>query len=240
MKWFPRITMFLSRQNEVVSHWYVPVENLRYSSTDFYNRIMQELEERRVPGLKCGRIIYNEGGFLDGKREYLRLRRERQIFDICAAPFGTSYFFSFRLIIRPVGTSIWELLLLVGLITGTYFGVGLKLGFSQAYVAAAILAMILCLLSPLIRIPVLTAFYEAFLRPETFYREDTRLMYLTTVEAVAKYVVEDVVRDKGKHLYKVYERTPVGGKVFSEEINKVQHLPVSPTLPGVHQSHVAD
>lgn len=45
------------------------------------------------------------------KREYLRVRRKEHLFDVCAAPFGTGFFFSWWL-----GESVgffWQLILLI-------------------------------------------------------------------------------------------------------------------------------
>lgn len=123
---------FFSPREEVIEHWYVPVDHFEFVTEDFYQMIEKELAARKVPGLEISRVELSEGGLLSDKREYLRLKRERLVFDICAAPFGTSYFFSFRFVELPLGIKPAELLLFllsVGIIfsilsqwLGTIFG----------------------------------------------------------------------------------------------------------------------
>ncbi len=54
-------------------------------------------------------IDFAEGGTLLSKREYLRMTHEQLVFDICAAPFGTAYFFSCRFAQIPAVVQPWEL-----------------------------------------------------------------------------------------------------------------------------------
>src|SRR5688572_16224054 len=103
------LAKFFLPKEEVHQHWYSPVDNFQYATADFYQRIESELAARKVPGLEISRVEFSEGGPLSVKREYLRLKRERFVFDICAAPFGTSYFFSFRLVELPLGIKPLEL-----------------------------------------------------------------------------------------------------------------------------------
>src|SRR5262245_21141810 len=85
----------------VVAHWDKLVENFQTSAQDFYASVERALEQRRIPGLKMARVVWNEGGVLSPRREYLRITGGRYSFDICAAPFGTGFFFSSWLVRRP-------------------------------------------------------------------------------------------------------------------------------------------
>ncbi len=38
--------------------------------------------------------MWKEGGVLSAKREYLRIQRGNLAFDVCTAPHGSGYFFS--------------------------------------------------------------------------------------------------------------------------------------------------
>ena len=49
----------------------------------------------------------------------------------------------------------------------------------------------------LIRTPVIGAIYEAWFRKESYYRVDTRLMYLEIVSGVVKRLAEDATAAKG-------------------------------------------
>ena len=188
---------FFSPKDEVHKHWYSAVDNFEFASNDFYQLIQTELATRQVPGLGMSRVEFSEGGLLSVKREYLRLQRERLVFDICAAPFGTSYFFSFRFVELPLGIKPAEILiLLVGI--ALIFGLLVKLfGFLLGCLAlVALLASGIWVMrnslvlglkdldASLMKTPVIGPLYEVFFRKETYYRQDTRLMYLTTVNSI--------------------------------------------------------
>ncbi|MFM7232369.1 MAG: hypothetical protein ACKO3S_10315 [bacterium] len=78
----------------VVSHWHKLIENFQTSPKDFYTSVELALDRRHVPGLKTSRVKWSEGGLLSPDREYLRVEGDRHTFDICAAPFGSGFFFS--------------------------------------------------------------------------------------------------------------------------------------------------
>ncbi|MBA4150148.1 MAG: hypothetical protein H0X66_18730 [Verrucomicrobia bacterium] len=225
---------FFSPKEEVYSQWYSSVDNFQFGTSEFYQMIEKELTARKVPGLEMSRIEFSEGGLLSNKREYLRLKRERLVFDICAAPFGTSYFFSFRSVQLPLGIKPMELLIfLIGLalvfgllakLLGTIYGLIALLAIigSSVYVMRNSLALELKDLdSSLLKTPVIGPLYEVFLRKETYYRQDTRQMYLTTVDAIARMLVEEVTAAKGIKLLKQYERKPPGGDMFQATIKRL-------------------
>lgn len=85
----------------VLSSWHKLIEDFGASSKTFYASVEDGLRRREIPGLKTQRIIWNEGGVLCPKREYLRMTDGRIAFDLCAAPFGTGFFFSWWLVKRP-------------------------------------------------------------------------------------------------------------------------------------------
>lgn len=78
----------------VVAHWHKLIENFQTSSKDFYTSVELALDQRRIPGLRVSRVKWSEGGVLSPDREYLRVSGDRHSFDMCAAPFGTGFFFS--------------------------------------------------------------------------------------------------------------------------------------------------
>ena len=114
---FENLKRFFFPKEQVLNHWYAPVDNFQFATADFYHMLEKQLTDRKVPGLTISRVELGEGGLLSAKREYLRLKRERLVFDICAAPFGTSYFFSFRFVELPLGIKAGEMLIfMVGLV----------------------------------------------------------------------------------------------------------------------------
>ncbi|WP_295794683.1 hypothetical protein [Mucilaginibacter sp.] len=68
---------------------------LQFSAQEFYTLVEQIMLSRQIPDVKMSRVNYNEAGMLSNKREYLRIERKEDIFDICAAPIGNGFFVSY-------------------------------------------------------------------------------------------------------------------------------------------------
>jgi len=81
----------------IISHWHHLLENYSESSQNFYSQLEQATKQKNIPDIKVSRIDYREGGIFSAKREYLRVKRKGLLFDICAAPFGNSFFISWWL-----------------------------------------------------------------------------------------------------------------------------------------------
>lgn len=218
---------FFSPRDEIIVHWIGFAESFQMPSSDFYDAVERELEAQKVPGLEKSRIEFAEGGLLSDRRVYLRMLRERLVFDVCAAPFGRNYVFSCRLVQLPLGIKPMELLIFL-ICVGLFFGLlakafGTVLGFisllamlgTGIYVARNSLALGLeDLDATLMKVPVIGPLYEVFLRKETYYRVDTRLMYLDTVSNVVKQLAEDVTSAKGVKLVRQYEQAPILGELY--------------------------
>jgi hypothetical protein len=225
---------FFKKKAEVLEHWIAFVEGFQLSSAEFYDSVEKELKARELPGMEMSRIEFGEGGVLSNKRLYLRMVRERLVFDVCAAPFGRSFFFSCRFAEIPAVVKLWQILLLViGLAVCANYSLlvlfkvyGLEalilwpLGWAfllvaSLYVMRNALAMGLEDLDrTLIQTPVIGAVYEAWIRKETYYRQDTRLMYLEIVSRVVKRLAEDAVAAKGVKLTSQYEQAPILGELY--------------------------
>ncbi len=241
---------FGPKKAEVLSHWYTPVPGFSASTNDFYAEVEKELREEKVPGLEMARVEFAEGGMLSEKRTYLRLTRERLVFDICAAPFGTSYFYSCRFAEIPSVVRLWELVALgLGLfffallsfdVFVRIFGLMAPFLWPVAFIAFIVLgiytmrnsvAMGLANLdATLIKTPVLGAVYEAWFRKETYYRQDTRLMYVTVVEGIVKKLVEEETAAKGVRLLKQHEYSPILRELYKERplaANETKGAPAS-------------
>lgn len=87
----------MARDTLAFSHWYHLNENLQQSSKEFYNQLTQAIQKRKLPKVSLSQIYHKEGGVVSAKREYLRVKREEYIFDICAAPYGNGFFVSWWL-----------------------------------------------------------------------------------------------------------------------------------------------
>ena|ERR1700722_14635619 len=225
---------FKSRKADVLSHWYTPVPSFSASTQEFYTSLEQELKAQEVPGLEISRVEFSEGGALSDKRQYLRLLRERLVFDICAAPFGTNYFFSCRFAEIPALVKLWQILVLAmglliylvlslfvcGKIFGRFSAVVWPLGNIALFATAiyllrnAVAMGLQDLDTKLLHLPVINAVYVRWFRRESYYRQDTRLMYLTVVEGVVKKLVEQETAAKGVKLLTQYEYAPILGELY--------------------------
>ncbi len=214
---------------EVLEHLYALVPNFNLPSQEFYASIEQELNDRKVPGLQTSRVEYAEGGILSDQRLYLHFERERLTFDICAAPFGSAYFFSCRYGEPARVVHLWQL---AALVMALLFGglvsfsmcvkiFGLMAPFVWPVACVAVLALAVYVMrnavamglkdldASLLQIPVLNAIYEAWFRRDSYYRQDTRRMYIDIIKEVVKRQIEEVTEAKGITLVKYNERSPI-------------------------------
>jgi hypothetical protein len=225
---------FKSKTADALNHWIAFVEGLHFPPAEFYERVEKELQTRQVPGMEMDRIEFSEGGVLSGKRLYLRMLRERLVFDVCAAPFGTSFFFSCRMTEIPLIVKPWQLLVLflgfsicfwisVSVLTKTFGVSGLFLCpiLWIVFIIVAVYTMrnsvamgLKDLDRTLIQTPVIGPIYEAWFRKESYYRLDTRLMYLEIVSDVVKHLAEDAVAAKGLKFTKQYEQGQILGELY--------------------------
>jgi uncharacterized membrane protein YbaN (DUF454 family) len=223
--------LWRSTKADVLSHWYSLVPGFNTSTKEFYEAVEKELKQLEVPGLEIFHVDFAEGGLLSSKREYLRMTRERLVFDVCAAPFGTSYFFSCRFAEIPAVIKLWQLfvvliaaLLIVGLIfklLGFILGVVVLLAglvFLIYTLRNAVAMGLKDLDATLIKSPVVGPIYENWFRKETYYRHDTRLMYCDTVNTVAKAKVEETTGAKGIKLVRFNEYSPIFGELYKPTI----------------------
>lgn len=82
------------RPKHLLHYWPELIDGMRFSTKDFYDRMDAALQTRSIPELNVSRVDIKEGGPMTPRREYLRLRRERLVFDICAMPFGSGFYVS--------------------------------------------------------------------------------------------------------------------------------------------------
>jgi hypothetical protein len=66
----------------------------------------------------------------------------------------------------------------------------------------------------LIKSPLVGSIYERWFRRETYYRQDTRLMYCDTVNAVVKAKVEEITGAKGIKLIRFNEFSPILAELY--------------------------
>ena len=213
----------LGKDANVISHWHHPIENFQTSTLEFYAAVEVALKPRRIPDYEVSRIDWREGGVLTARREYLRIRRGKLAFDLCAAPYGTGFFFSWWLAeLPPTHALLFAIgILIAGLVI---FGVCVaKLGIAGVFLGPVLIVGMIGLLSYLVRdgqlgteaedivlaIPVLGALYERIFKPSTYYKIDTALMFQSVVNSAVQDVVEQVMSSKGLRPLTELERKPI-------------------------------
>lgn len=196
----------MAQSVEVISHWHQSVDGLSTSALEYYAAVEKALREKDVAGLEIERVVANEGGILSAKREYVRVRYGRLMFDICGAPFGKDFFFSWWLIKRTPGfAALWGCSALVGIpvvALGFIATIGLFKGTLVALIVFAVGAAIVratfadgwsAIEDSILVMPVIGFLYGKFVKPVTYYSEDTRLMFEGTVHRVVLQVVSGVL-----------------------------------------------
>jgi hypothetical protein len=218
---------FRKKRGDELNHWIASAENFNYSPKTFYEELEKTLAERKIPDLTMDRVEFAEGGLLSAERTYLRMQRERLLFDVCAAPFGTGYFFSCRTVKLPVVVKLWHILVLCivlnslwagffklfGLIPGTGLWllllIALVLTLHNAATASAVSVDAL-----LTRIPVIGTIYEAWFKRDTYFRVDSRLMYLDLIPNLVQKLSETVTSANGVRLVRQYQTAPILGELY--------------------------
>jgi hypothetical protein len=226
-------TVKRANADEIDSHWCMLIESLQASPAEFYRRLNQVIIDRKIPGLEGGLVDWREGGPLSAKRLYFRLLRERIVIDICAAPFGTGFFVSWRLghvwlrlrflavfaliIAAAVALSAtinprnWEYILLRyqrELVYGAAIAV-LSVFCALVIMRAAVGAGLRDLDALLLHTPIVAGFYERFLRPVTYYRIDQAVMYQQAVHAAVMQVVDEMTEAQKLPRLSESERKPI-------------------------------
>ena len=196
----------MAQSVEVISHWHQSVEGLSTSTLEYYASVEKALRDKEVPELRIERTTVSESGILSAKREYLRVRYGRLMFDICGAPFGKDFFFSWWLVKRTPGfAALWGCLTLIGLpllVLAFIAGMGFLKGMFFALVAIGVGAAVLrgafsdgwsAIEDSILVMPIIGLIYRMFVKPVTYYSEDTRLMFEDTVHRVVVQVVSGIL-----------------------------------------------
>ena len=223
---------FKPKQPIVHKWWYVVLLDFEASTEEFYSAIEQDLAARELQGLELSRVEYAEGGLLSAQRAYLRMKRERLLFDVCSAPFGTSWLFSCRFSEFPITIRPWEVVALVLALGAFWFSYVELFGFLTGNVifAATIVGMILAMVcavpfgfhdmdAALMQMPVVGPFYEVFFRRDTYYRQDTRAAYTTIVNSIVRERVKEVAKARGVDEVQFFEQPPETSPSLKEIIS---------------------
>jgi len=181
---------------EVISHWHHSFEDFNTSAVEFYGAVEETLRQKEAPSVTTSRVDWHESGLFSAKREYLRISYGRFSFDLCAAPFGKDFFFSWWLVKRGPDAAI-----LLGCLGVIALPIALLISMQIAgFLGGIILFMIIlaaCFAALLnsarsgsavediiLAIPIAGRAYERFLKPVTYYSIDSRTIFEETVHRV--------------------------------------------------------
>lgn len=218
---------FRPKQGEELNHWIASAENFNYQPKAFYDELKLKLEARKIPDLTLEPVEFAEGGLLSDERTYLRIQRERLLFDVCAAPFGTGYFFSCRTVHLPVIVRLWHILVIYFALNCIFAGLFKLFGLMDAAIMM-LLFLLACLMTLrnaatvnamsvdalLTRTPVIGTVYEAWFKRDTYHRKDTRLMYLDLIPHLVQELSDSVTSAKGVKLVRQYQIAPILGELY--------------------------
>jgi len=191
------------------------------SPQEFYATVEQQTAARKIAGLEISRVKFSEGGLLSEQRVYLRLMRERLCIDTCAAPFGNLFFFSIRKVYVRALVRLWHIVVAI-LCFGVVDSLLMK-PLGANYAAIATVALVFAIVGVLhnaageggsdldtllLKIPVLATIYEDWFRVETYYREDTRNLYLQLFPQFIQAIAEETCAAKGVKLIPYLQPLP--------------------------------
>ncbi len=210
------------RRTTPIAYWSHLFDDFTHSAHEFYALVKEHLDRRAVPDLLTEYILMNEGTVFSKRRLYLELRRERFVFQICAAAFGTGWFVSSRLFDRRRGARWLDFILVSIFRFGASVFLWAALGF---LLAVAVLGTVVTLLWSCMRLaaresvarlddllcqlPCVGRIYETFFHPDTYFRQDQRNMYRAAVHRALQAALGDLQARKGLKPLSEAESRPV-------------------------------
>lgn len=208
---------------QVEGHWHSLIEGFATSSLDFYELVKAGIARREIPDLKISQVEWKQGGLGAGKRVYLRVSREGLNFDICAAPFGTGFFFSWWL--AKISKALLDLLFIFlclfvafllyrGMSGGTSGDGEVMVGEPSPGLSGLLLkpllffGLLLALgffvrygnrgLEPtVLSMPITSFVYGLIFRPSSYFNEDTAIMFKESVHNAVIEAIDAVTSAQG-------------------------------------------
>ena len=210
---------------EPLGNWHKLFGEFETSPTEFYASVEQGIRRRKIPDVLVSRVDWRESGLTSAKRQYLRVTRGQYVFDICAAPFGTGFFFSWWFAQgRPGALGSTLLVLLVSIVTMigsvTLAGeIGVAFGLIALIVLFVLTGMYLAqgeseLAGQLLGVPLLGKLWEAIFLPATYFRIDSQTMFRSAVHASVMEAIDGLTEAKGLKALSEEERKPVMKEFF--------------------------
>jgi len=224
---------------EIRQPTYALIDGFHGSTDEFYRGIEDELSTRKLPGLDVSRIDLREGTALSARRDYLRLRRERLTFDVCSAPFGTSWFFCYRLSEIPAPFLGPDKVIVLGGMALLVLGYVLLFGalWGGIIIGLTLLGLMLVLKNALtlglhdfdawlLAVPILGRVYEEWFRGDSYYRRDTREMWGEMMDRLLQEKIREATAAQGIEQVQFIEAHPDAHPMLA----RLMRLP-TPTIP---------
>jgi hypothetical protein len=212
---------FENKRGVLVSHWIFSAAEFSVAPAEFYDTVNKQLSARKFPSVEMSRVEFAEGGLMSDQRLYLRFMRERLAVDVCAAPFGTEFFFSCRTTYIPALVRLWHILAALAFFIAVEWLLIMPLGATFGIIAVIGLVFALAgvmrnagdsafadLDALLLKIPVVATIYEDWFRVDTYYRDDTRMLYLKLVPGIVQAVADEISATKGVKLVRQHKFPP--------------------------------
>jgi uncharacterized membrane protein (UPF0136 family) len=202
---------------DVISNWSTLIENLETSPLGFFGSVEAGIQKRCIPVTQTSRVDHYESGMFSAKREYMRVTRDKLIFDICASPYGTGFFVSWWL-----GSPTVQPLAVIGIIIGYFVLMGILMnlaGFFMGLVVSLVAMLVsLFIISSIetataadryvLAIPFVGYLYKRFFKPDTYYSIDTTTMFQAATHAAVLEAVDEIMSARGLRLLSESERRP--------------------------------
>lgn len=218
---------FENKRGEVLDHWIYSADGFSMAPREFYSAVEKKLSDYKIPSMEIKHREFAQGGLLSDQRLYLHLMRERFSIDACAAPFGSIYFFSCRTVYTPALVRLWHILAALAFLNLTGYLLVKPLGFSFAIIALVTLMFAIAgvlrnagssafadMDAFLLKIPIVAAIYEDWFRVDTYYREDTRALYIKLLPDLIREAAEEVTGEKGFKLVRKRQSPPILEELF--------------------------
>jgi hypothetical protein len=105
------IVVKVLQKTEAIGNWCHLFPEMQHDPNAFYELVEKNIHDKQVPEFYSRKITLSEGSLLSHNRLYLEVSRGDYIFHICAAPWGTGFFFSWW--VRQKMSDIDQLIILI-------------------------------------------------------------------------------------------------------------------------------
>ena len=194
------------------AHWHQYFEDIPISPLDFYKSLRAALKTNQVPEIIVNNVEFLEGGPLSAERAYLEIRHDWLTYHVCAAPFGTGFFVSSRLLVSPFET--WPVM---GVIAG---GICALLALLFIILSGSYSIGVAFLITAALAIPAFFLFaigvaiwIWSCLRL-TYYRLDSMIAFQEAIHRLLVATVNAVIEAAGRKPLSEQESKPILHKLL--------------------------